>query len=328
MSDFLRAIEAPYERFNFRDAFLAERPLLAHYTTIRTAEAIIANNQIWFSNPLFMNDIEELRFGVQAGHDIIASSKSLAAALADPAIRAKFDHAYEFYTRELDEKLALDIYVFCLSKHSADDTDGSLAMWRGYGAQGDGVAIVFDSAQLLEDDDGTLPSVLFAAPIVYGTAAFRLGKLEELVDAFADILRTHPPTADEVHHAAFHLHHCIVLQSLLMKHSCFAEEAEWRLIYMKAWDDEGELSGDIGYHIDDQGFAEPKLKFQIRAVKGMKRDSLHVRDLIHSFVVGPAGAGPLSFATFRRIVELRLGPDVAAKVKASSIPFRPRVDRA
>ena len=43
-----------------------ERPLLAHYTSISAMERILQNSEIWFSNPLFMNDLQEMRFGLGA----------------------------------------------------------------------------------------------------------------------------------------------------------------------------------------------------------------------------------------------------------------------
>ena len=39
-------------------------PLLAHYTSIDVIEKILRSEEIWFSNPLFMNDLEEMRFGM------------------------------------------------------------------------------------------------------------------------------------------------------------------------------------------------------------------------------------------------------------------------
>ena len=35
------------------------KPLLAHYTSIEILERIMTTDEVWFSNPLFMNDIEE-----------------------------------------------------------------------------------------------------------------------------------------------------------------------------------------------------------------------------------------------------------------------------
>ena len=40
------------------DSYPAKRPLLAHYTSMVVLEAILRDNEVWFSNPLFMNDLE------------------------------------------------------------------------------------------------------------------------------------------------------------------------------------------------------------------------------------------------------------------------------
>jgi hypothetical protein len=49
------------------DSFPDQRPLLAHYTSVPVLEAILRNNEVWLSNPLFMNDVEEVRFGMTNG---------------------------------------------------------------------------------------------------------------------------------------------------------------------------------------------------------------------------------------------------------------------
>ena len=41
-----------------------EKPLLAHYTSIAALKAILETDTVWLSNPLFMNDFQEVRFGV------------------------------------------------------------------------------------------------------------------------------------------------------------------------------------------------------------------------------------------------------------------------
>jgi len=46
------------------DQFYVRKPLLAHYTSMRVLETIIRTKEVWLSNPLFMNDIEEVRFGL------------------------------------------------------------------------------------------------------------------------------------------------------------------------------------------------------------------------------------------------------------------------
>ena len=47
--------------FNDEIKWLMEhKPLLAHYTSISNLEKILKDDEIWLSNPLFMNDLEEV----------------------------------------------------------------------------------------------------------------------------------------------------------------------------------------------------------------------------------------------------------------------------
>ena len=43
------------------------RPLLAHYTSAANFELIVRNEELWLSHPFYMNDHEELRWGVEHG---------------------------------------------------------------------------------------------------------------------------------------------------------------------------------------------------------------------------------------------------------------------
>jgi hypothetical protein len=50
-----------------------KRPLhLAHYTSLDVLEKITQTNEIWFSNPLFMNDHQEMRFVLFEAVKVIA----------------------------------------------------------------------------------------------------------------------------------------------------------------------------------------------------------------------------------------------------------------
>jgi hypothetical protein len=59
-----------------------------------------------------------------------------------------FRDAYIHYHSEFSAKQALDTYVLCLSEHDPTNEDGLLSMWRGYGGNGHGAAMVFDSSKL------------------------------------------------------------------------------------------------------------------------------------------------------------------------------------
>ena len=51
-----------------------ERPLLAHYTSIQVLEKILSTNEVWFSNPLLMNDLQEVRFGIIEGTQVVLNN--------------------------------------------------------------------------------------------------------------------------------------------------------------------------------------------------------------------------------------------------------------
>ncbi len=138
------------------DTFPAKRPLLAHYTSIQALEAMLRSNEIWLSNPLFMNDMEEVRFGINAGTNLFLTSIEVESACGNKErfdlLKSTFNHYYNVFANEH----VIDTYVFCLSEHGKDNTDGLLSMLMGYGGNGNGAAIVFDTGKLSVRDGSPL----------------------------------------------------------------------------------------------------------------------------------------------------------------------------
>ena len=66
----------------------------------------------------------------------------------------------------------------CFSVYAPDDTDGLLSMWRGYGEDGTGAAVVFDSSKLIVTE-GRTPFVL--AKVEYGTTDKRLNWINQKI---------------------------------------------------------------------------------------------------------------------------------------------------
>jgi len=106
------------------DAFHIKKPLLAHYTTIQTLEKILASNEIWFSNPLFMNDLDEVRFGVFWGNTLVMQSEEIVAACQTQERATLFRQWFAHCFGQFDTLHLLDTYVFCMSEHEKDDNDG------------------------------------------------------------------------------------------------------------------------------------------------------------------------------------------------------------
>jgi hypothetical protein len=53
--------------FDYRGELGEKKPMLAHYTSVENVEKVLRSDEVWFSNPLFMNDWEEMRFGIYEG---------------------------------------------------------------------------------------------------------------------------------------------------------------------------------------------------------------------------------------------------------------------
>jgi hypothetical protein len=124
---------------------IQHKPLLAHYTSISVLEKIMKSGEIWFSNPLVMNDLEEVRFGVFEGIRLFQASEAVNRACKTPERTHILKHAFSHFYKQFDEQHAFDTYVFCLSEHDPKNTDGLLSMWRGYGGHGNGAALVFNT---------------------------------------------------------------------------------------------------------------------------------------------------------------------------------------
>lgn len=196
------------------------RPLLAHYTSMRTLELILKTNNIWFSNPLFMNDSEEISFGMLEGNKCIIRHASLLkeACKTDFAYNS-FTDAYGQLYAEFSSMHVLDVYALCLSVHEGSDSDGQLSMWRGYGGNGSGAALVIDTQKLEYKED----SPFIVASVTYATTEERRQWLDHKIEQFAKLIRSVSLSNDEMRLAAYELFERVKIFSLFTKHSGFKD---------------------------------------------------------------------------------------------------------
>lgn len=299
------------------DSFPAKRPLLAHYTSVAVLEAILKYNEVWFSNPLFMNDLEELRFGLTNGARLFLGSSEIEFASGSrqrfDALRTTFNHWYNTFANEH----ALDLYVFSLSEHAKKNTDGVLSMWRGYGGNGSGAAIVFDTAKFAAPED----SPLIIANVHYATAQERIDHLNKYVTQFAGILQTSNLPDDKLSQASFCFFQRLKLFATFTKHAGFKEENEWRVVYLKDRDTENVFEKMFSYHLGPRG-VEPKLKLKIEAIPGLPETHVSLAQIVERIILGPSLSVPLARATILRMLDTRKHSDLKNRIFSSTIPFR------
>ncbi len=299
------------------NSFEKKKPLLAHYTTIKVLEQILLHNEVWFSNPLFMNDMEEVRFGVVQGNTLVINSEEIEKACKTTERVHQFKKDFTGYFNKFANENVLNTYIFCLSLHDRNDDDGLLSMWRGYGANGNGVAIVFDTARLNVVQD----SPLIIAEVIYDTTEARMKWLNELLSTFANILRETDIPTEKLYLAAYSLFERIKLFALFTKHHGFKEEVEWRVVYLPERDIEKKLEPMFQYSIGTRG-VEPKLKFKVFPIKGLTTDDLSITNLTERIILGPSISSPMTYATVSRMLDVLKHSGLKPKLRGSTIPFR------
>jgi hypothetical protein len=297
--------------------FPSKRPLLAHYTSLDTLERILVSNEMWFSNPLYMNDWEELIFGITEGAAAFRVHKGIRLACGDDSRYAILLEAFEKQLREFDQVHAFDTYIICFCEHDETDTDGILSMWRGYGDNGRGAAVVIDTSKL----NAVPESPFIISRVVYGSRKQRVDWIEEKLTQFTDLLKNASVPNDYLWVAAWVILERLKIFSIFTKHSGFREEREWRFVYLRQRDRSNTFLPMLGYAIGKRGL-EPKLKLTVAPFAGLAAD-LSLEKLINRIILGPSTSNVFSMQTVIRMLEVLGRNSLTGRISTSSTPFRP-----
>lgn len=302
-----------------KDEFYSQKPHLAHYTSIAGLEKILQFNELWFSNPLYMNDHEEVGFGIDQGWRAVRSSYEIATACGSEKRHKLLLEAYEKCYWEFANDHVMDTYVFCTSEHTSGNKDGLLSMWRGYGGNGSGAAVVIDSGRI----DLTNAASLILAKVRYGSTAERVEWLTKKTREFAVLLGAVSLREEEIPVAAVALFERIKSIALFTKHCGFNEECEWRAVYMPNRDAGALIREFPGYSIGGRS-VEPRLRFQLSATTGIAGVDFSLEKIVDRIILGPTSSSRLAIAGFLRLLDSTNHPSLKERVRASSIPYRER----
>ncbi len=195
-----------------------------------------------------MNDWEEMRFGMIEGTRLVTDQANLRQAGETPERAAAIEQHYNALQSKYQNEGAFDTCIFCLSQHKPEDNDGLLSMWRGYGGQGRGAAIVFDANQLT-----LMPtSPLLIVKVSYASTPDRMADMSALVAQWASITREAKLPMEQLYAASWHAYSMVLNYALTTKHLGFGEEQEWRIIYTADRDVGRLLRHCLGYQITDK----------------------------------------------------------------------------
>jgi hypothetical protein len=264
-----------------------------------------------------MNDLDELRFGILESARIIRNSQAIKEACGSPERYELFKSIFESYLEQFSVEHAFDVYVLCFSDHTDVKDDGLLSMWRGYGGNGNGAAIIFDTQQLNYNED----SPFIVSNVVYASKGQMTEWIENKCIEFSEILKNTDVPDDKLYFPVGYLFERMKIFSIFTKHAGFSEEREWRAVYIKERDTNRKLDEMLHYAIGRSG-VEPKLKFKVKPIDGITTDDFSLEKIVSKIILGPAVSSPLAVSAVKRMLEKLGKSEIAKKLTASTTPFR------
>ncbi|MBY3243457.1 DUF2971 domain-containing protein [Rhizobium laguerreae] len=183
-------------------------PQLSHYCDLYALQSILTHNQLWGSNIRFLNDKQEMDYGINVAKNV----------MEEILLRG-----YRGTTGPSKRRWQIpnipDVYAVCFCREP-----DLLSQWRGYGSHSQNVSIQFDALNVAVL--GYMRS-FFLKKVVYGEndAIEKLRSELDAVPNFAQQImqtKTIDTTSEQ--------RNVILRLSPQFKNEHFREEQEWRLI--------------------------------------------------------------------------------------------------
>jgi hypothetical protein len=194
---------------------------LYHYTSVSGLDGILNSSTVWASAAQFLNDSKEYLLAI----DIARRQMSNLRHKEQDRARARL---LEYLNEQWERMEGLEICIFSLSKEG-----DLLSQWRAYCPPEGGYSIGFIGQQLREI---VAPQGGYVAPCVYD----QIQQEQLIAEVLAPVLRMLPDVVpdDEAmmkeigEQFATLLFNQLVIVAPLIKHYSFAEEKEWRLVWV------------------------------------------------------------------------------------------------
>jgi hypothetical protein len=164
-------------------------------------------------------------------------------------------------------------------------------------------------------------SPLLIAKVRYGTDDERRSWIRGVVDKAVLVAKSGSVPDAERYKLSYYTFQFLKLFASLTKHCGFAEEQEWRVIYIVERDTQGFLTDNFTYVIGRNG-VEPKLRFPMKPLPFEDGASWTFEGIVDRIILGPTRANALALSAVARMFEKGPHPAFAKKLVGSTIPFR------
>jgi hypothetical protein len=189
---------------------------LFHYTNLDGFIGILQKGDLWLTHSRYSNDDEEMSHGQRIASEVITAATS----------QAGDDSLYTEYLQQLQElitkPLVKGVYICCFCKKN-----NLLSQWRGYGANGAGVSIQFDTYGFSPWTGADCSHGLMR----FWQVTYKEDTQRRILQAAIDYTwnsKQGSPTSEE---CAKRTADAIQFFIPTFKNADFSEESEWRLVF-------------------------------------------------------------------------------------------------
>lgn len=198
---------------------------VVHYTSAANSLNIIRNSTLWMRNARLMNDFSEIDYGrwcVNGALKNLGAYWDSTLNQIHQGLSARVKALYD----GLEDHRASNTFILSLSEHlKSEDNTGRLSMWRAYGGDAGGIALVFKLNTFHQDVSGLN---IYATVVRYTDESGFTAHLKTITDQLANEIVALQGLDPE--HIANRLALFLHFSVLSTKHPAFKEEREIRLL--------------------------------------------------------------------------------------------------
>jgi hypothetical protein len=288
---------------------------LAQYTSAEAAASIISNRHVWLRNSQCMNDYSEIQHGLDRLVDAYRSDdsrntlKSLLERLF-PGSAKKLEDLFNGWIPHFKN----DTYITCLSEHpDSEDRYGRLSMWRAYGGN-QSVAVVLNTDAFISETDilhANIYPVSYLNPEEFNENFFGIStRMEENIEFLKTL------TEESVLTILFELFRGYAVS---VKHPGFAEEKEWRVVYMPTYKASKHIKMEI---LSLNGLPQEVCKIPLKDFPEEGFTGASIPKLVNRIIIGPNDDQVILHKSFVKLLESAGCKNASKMVFASGIPLR------
>lgn len=275
-----------------------------HYTSAEAALSIINKKEVWLRNSSAMNDYSEIGYGEMLFRSVFHSDSDAAQmsrTILDSISPGLHDRLAQYFEQRAPQRRHFT-YLISVSEHGpyelkpgmlvdqGEERYGRLSMWRAYGRDRVGVALVFNPQALLSPTEAINA---YTSPVQY----VEQGDFNHL---YSSVLLRAERRAEELRQLPEgwfeqNLQRFIDNAALSLKHPGFSEEREWRITYS--------ANPDVEHVSDDEFNSESRIKRDFVCINGLPQriykiplqnypdegfTGAEINELIERIIIGPS----------------------------------------